>query len=174
MPGAVFFEMAALAGRCLLGDGVHTRLTTPAATGCAIAAPMLLSSAVGGAIVTCDIKCRSPVVRLSSASGGRAAAARLAAAAATHLTATLAFVAQPQQPAPQQPLPVAHSVTASIGAQQALMLPTAAAVDRGCAEVALDVTMHGAGFAGHPAAVDACMHIAAALAEVVVLCHSWS
>ena len=170
MPGAVFFEMAALAGRCLLSDGVHTRLTTLAATGCAIAAPLLLLSAAGGAIVTCDVEGRSPVVRLSSVSGGKAAAARPAAVAATHLTATLAFVAQPQQPAPSQLLPVAHYLAGSRSARQALMVSAAAAApaaaDRGCAEVALDVATHGAGFVGHPVAVDACMHIAAALAEV--------
>lgn len=56
-PGAVFFEMAALAGRPLYEDGLQNDHKTLAATSCTIPAPLLLLEPEAGAspVVTCDV-----------------------------------------------------------------------------------------------------------------------
>ena len=91
-PGAVFFEMAALAGRPLYEDGLQNDHKTLAATACTIPAPLLLLDPEAGAspIVSCDIDSRSRAVRVAS-EGGKPNCAR-PAPMVTHLTANLALV----------------------------------------------------------------------------------
>ncbi len=205
--GAVFFEMAALAGRPLFEDGLQDDSKTLAATGCTIPAPMLLLDPEAGAspIVTCDVDARSRAIRVCS-EGGKLNCSRVTPVI-THLTANLALISEaassststasaPSSTAAGSSDAAADSQAAAGGqassspaAASAFSLAAAArrvlrsttramrrtaevakaAKDRGLAELALDVQRHIAGRAGHPAAVDACMHIAAALAEVWIV-----
>lgn len=185
--GAVFFEMAALAGRPLYEDGMQNDHKTLAATSCTIPAPMLLLDPEAGAspIVTCDVDARSRAIRVCS-EGGKLNCSRVTPII-THLTANLALISEVTPAAPSRSgsgdvadgETAAPAIPASAAARRALRSVTrtmrrtaeikAAAKDRGLAELALDVQRHIAGRAGHPAAVDACMHIAAALAEVISL-----
>ena len=139
-PGAVFFEMAALAGRPLYEDGLQNDHQTLAATACTIPAPLLLLDPEAGAspIVSCDINSHSRAVRVAS-EGGKPNCAR-PAPMVTHLTANLALVLPANEVAV-----AAGSGKVQMQAVQRALRPTArrlrrtaeiaaAAADRGLAE----------------------------------------
>lgn len=181
------------AGRALAGDGVHTELRTAAVAGATIVAPLLLGLGASAPLITCDVVRGSDLLHVSSLTSAPPAAgppsskaakkSKVSAAAspagnvqrrAINLTASMARVATispaleaspslPSQAVTVEPSRVVRGVMRRMIDGRLVTGPA----DRGCAALAVDVKTHGAGYVSHPAAVDASMHIDAALAEVV-------
>lgn len=176
----------ALAGRTLVDNGVHTELESLAVTNAAIVAPMILGVGSASSVVTCDVVRGSDLVhvaavtphKLQAAAGGNRSAKKASSAAspgntgfvrALHMTGTLAQVAasDPRVTAPTQPAQLVlcgpmRVIVGQLVDQQLECGP----VDRGCAALNVDANLCGAGYASYPAAMDAAMHIDAALAVV--------
>ena len=175
------------AGRSLAGDGVHMELRTLAVTGATIVAPLLLGLGASAPVVTCEVVRGSDMIHVSSVTpqapgpppAGTATKKSKAAAASSsreqsrtiNVTASLSRVASIVREEEEASAPLHAPAAVSAGLQTLLRrsLDTVSALggaDRGCAALAVDPRTHGAGYVTHPAAMDASMHIDAALAEV--------
>lgn len=181
--------MFALAGRTLVDNGVHTNLESLAVTNAAIVAPIILGMGSVSSVVTCDVVRGSDLVHIAAVTphkshvtpGGNRSTKKASSTdpqgssgliRALHMTGTLAQVGA-SDPRVTAPTPAAQAADLELCGPMRVFVGQlvdqqleCGLVDRGCAAIDVDANLCGAGYASYPAAMDAAMHIDAALAVV--------